>query len=106
MTAAGGLWIFGAASAEGTLRVEAKPPVGEVSEFTYRAFSHPKWSADGDLVALLVSNGGTSWVDVFQASTGKLFYTSPPENYSFTWGTSARELRLGDLQVIRLPEYR
>lgn len=106
VTAAGGLWIFGADSTEGTLRVEARPPVGELTEFSYRAFSHPKWSADGDLVALVVSNGGTSWVDVFQASTGRLFYTSPPENYSFSWGPSARELKLGDLQIIRLPESR
>lgn len=106
VTDAAGLWIFGADSAEGTLHVEAKPPMGELTEFSYRAFSHPKWSADGDLVALLISNGGTSWVDVYQASTGKLFYTSPPENYSFSWGSSARELNLGDLQVIRLPQYR
>ena len=78
--------------------------MGEPTEFTYRAFAHPKWSPDGALVALVVTNGGTSWVEVFEASTGRLFYTSPPEAYSFSWGTTARDLKVGDLDV-HLPRY-
>jgi hypothetical protein len=102
VTAAEGLWVFPAESTDGILRVEAKTPFGEPTDLTYRAFSHPRWSPDGMLVALLVTNGATSWVEVFDAASGKLFYTSPPANYSFSWGDNARELRLGDLEI-RLP---
>lgn len=102
VTAMDGLWIFPANSSAGILRVAARVPIGESSEYTYRAFAHPKWSPDGVLVALVVSNAGTSWVEVFEAATGRLFYTSPPESYSFSWGASARDLKAGDLDV-RLP---
>jgi hypothetical protein len=99
VTAAAGLWIFAAASSNGSLVVEARVPMGESTEFFYRAFTHPEWSPDGALVALVVSNGGTSWVEVFEASSGKLFYTSPPEMYSFNWGATARDLKVGALDV-------
>jgi len=99
VTTANGLWIFPAGSAEGELRVEAKVPAGQLTEFTYRAFSKVRWSPDGRLVALVVSNGGTSWVEVYEAATGLLFYTSPPESYTFKWGATARELRAGSLNV-------
>jgi hypothetical protein len=99
LTAEDGLWIFPAQSSDGALVVRAKLPVGESSEFRYRAFGHPKWSPDGALVALLVTNGATSWVEVFEARSGRLFYTSPPEAYSFRWGSTARSLKVGDLDV-------
>lgn len=99
VTAADGLWIFPAESSVGSLRVEAKLPMGEPTQRAFRAFAHPKWSPDGALVALIVSNGGTSWVEVFEASSGRLFYTSPPEAYSFSWGASARDLKVGGLDV-------
>lgn len=104
VTAADGLWLFPAASSAGVLVVESKVPVGEPTEFTYRAFSHARWSPDGVLVALLVTNGGTSWVEVFDPVKGRLFYTSPPESYSFNWGATARDLKAGDLDV-HLPPY-
>jgi Tol biopolymer transport system component len=97
VTAAEGLWVFPANSADGMLRVESRLPQGS-TEFNYRAFSSPRWSPDGVLVALVVTNGGTAWVEVFDANSGRLFYTSPPENYTFSW-TSARELKLGDLEI-------
>ncbi len=101
VTAVEGLWVFPANSAEGALRVESRLPMGS-SEFNYRAFSGPRWSPDGRLVALVVTNGGTSWVEVFEANSGRLFYTSPPENDSFSW-TAARELKLGDVEI-HLPQ--
>ena len=85
------------------LRVESKVPIGELTEYTFRAFSRPEWSPDGALVALLVTNGGTSWVEVFEASTGSLFYTSPPETYSFSWGSTARDLKVGDARRFGFP---
>jgi Tol biopolymer transport system component len=100
-----GLWVFPANSVDGVLRVEAKLPMGELTEFTYRAFSRPEWSPDGALLGLVVTNGGTSWVEVFDAASGRLFYTSPPETYSFSWGSNARELKAGTLEI-RLPAYR
>ena len=97
VTAAEGLWVFPADSADGELRVRARSPLGSI-EHAYRAFSQPRWSPDGILVALLVSNGGTSWVEVFEASTGRLFYTSPPGQYSFSWN-AARDLQVGDTHI-------
>jgi hypothetical protein len=46
-----------------------------------------------------VSNGSTSWVEVFDVQSGRLFYTSPPQSYSFSWGPTARDLKAGDLDV-------
>ena len=100
VTAAEGLWIFPAHSPNGVLRVESRLPLGSI-EINYRAFSGPRWSPDGSLLALVVTNGGTSWVEVFDASTGRLFYTSPPGNSTFSW-TSPRELKLRDVEI-RLP---
>jgi hypothetical protein len=97
VTAAEGLWVFPANSADGALRVESRLPIGSI-EFNYRAFSSPQWSPDGMLVGLVVTNLGTSWVEVFEASSGRLFYTSPPANDTFTW-TAARELKLGTLEI-------
>jgi len=105
VTAAAGLWVFPSKSSDGSLRVEAKVPIGGPTEFTYRAFSHPEWSSDGALIALLVTNGGTSWVEAFQVSTGRLFYTSPPETYTFSWGSGARDLKAGKVEI-RLPASR
>jgi len=105
VTSAEGLWVFPAKSSDGSLRVEAKVPLGRPTEFTYRAFSHPDWSSDGSLIALLVTNGGTSWVEAFQVSTGRLFYTSPPETYTFSWGNGARDLKAGKVEI-RLPARR
>ena len=100
VTAAEGLWVFPANSADGALRVESRLPLGS-TEFNYRAFSNPRWSPDGALLGLVVTNGGTSWVEVFHVNSGRLFYTSPPENDTFSW-TSARELKLRHLEI-RLP---
>ena len=93
----GRLWVFPANSSDGALRVESRLPLGSI-EFNYRAFSSPRWSPDGGLLGLVVTNGGTSWVEVFEANSGRLFYTSPPEHDTFSW-TAARELKLGALEI-------
>ena len=97
VTAAEGLWVLPANSLEGALRVESRSPLGSI-ESNYRSFSSPRWSPDGTLVGLIVTNAGTSWVEVFEANSGRLFYTSPPGNFTFSW-TAARELKLGDLEI-------
>ena len=101
VTASEGLWVFPADSPDGDLRVEARLPFGGSTESAYRAFSRPRWSPDGALVAVLVTNGGSTWVEVFEASSGRLFYTSPPDHESFSWN-SARELKVGNVEI-RLP---
>jgi Tol biopolymer transport system component len=98
VTAAQGLWVFPANSAEGDLRVEAKVPLGSSTEFSFRVFTHPQWSPDGVLLGVVVTNGGTSWVEVFEANSGRLFYTSPPENYSFSW-SGPRHLKLARTDI-------
>lgn len=98
VTAVDGLWVFPSRSFDGNLRVEAKLPIGGSTDVNFRAFSQPRWSPDGALVGVVVSNRGTSWVEVFEVRTGRLFYTSPPEHDSFSWN-SARELQLGDTEI-------
>ena len=105
VTSAEGLWVLAADALEGSLRVEARPPFGETTDVTYREFAHPRWSPDGALLGLLVTNGAMSWVEVFEASTGRLFYTSPPGNDSFSWGSRGRALKLGSVEI-RLPSHR
>jgi hypothetical protein len=97
LTAADGLWVFPANSPDGILRVESQVPLGSIG-FNYRAFSRPRWSPDGMLVGLVVTNRGTSWIEVFDVNSGRLLYTSPPEHDTFTW-TAARELKLGALEI-------
>jgi|SRR5687767_12463105 len=97
VTAADGLWVFPANSPEGVLRVESQVPLGSIG-FNYRAFSRPRWSPDGMLVGLVVTNRGTSWIEVFDVNSGRLLYTSPPEHDTFTW-TAARALKLGALEI-------
>lgn len=103
LTALDGLWIFTGDLKEGMRRVNATPPedLGKApaTEFDYRAFSHPRWSPDAALIAVLVGNGGTSWVQVFEASTGNSVYSSPPETYSFNWGADSRSLTVGQTTV-------
>jgi hypothetical protein len=100
VTSAEGLWIFPASGSRGLLRVEARLPLGGPTEFSYRAFSGARWSPDGLLVGVIVTNGGTTWVEVFEAATGRLFYTSPPENYTFSWGGGRQlKLRTSDIQL-------
>lgn len=97
VTAEDGLWVFPPHSSDGILKVESRLPLGSI-EFNYRAFSSPRWSPDGLLVGLVVANRGTSWVEVFEARSGRLVYTSPPEHDTFIW-TAARQLKLGSLEI-------
>jgi hypothetical protein len=102
LTAQDGLWLVPAGELAGQRRVESRPPEGGLTEFSYRVFSGPRWSPDGRLIGVIVSNGGTSWVDVYDMFDGRLFYTSPPETYAFTWGPAPYELRM-DRLTIQLP---
>ena len=94
VTAAEGLWVFPANSAEGDLRVESKFRSAARRSSAIGCFHTRSGRPTACWSALVVSNGGTSWVEVFEANSGRLFYTSPPENYSFSWSAPAH-LKLG-----------
>jgi hypothetical protein len=100
-----GLWLFSANSAEGRVRVESRVPPGLLAEYSYRAFARPEWSSDGALVALVVTNVGMSWVEVFEMASGRLLYTSPPGIHTFSWGANARDLKVGSLDI-HLPAFK
>ncbi len=72
------------------------------NEFDHRVFAAPQWAPDGSAVAVLVSNSATGWVEVFNARTGVIIYSSEPETYEFTWEPDSTSLRFGS-RVIRLP---
>jgi len=72
------------------------------NEFDHRVFAAPQWAPDGSAVGVLVSNGATGWVEVFDARTGMTLYSSEPETYEFTWEPDSVSLRFGS-RVIRLP---
>ena len=72
------------------------------NEFDYRLFAAPQWAPDGSAVAVLVSNGATGWVEVFDARTGMTLYSSEPETFEFTWESDSASLRFGS-RIVRLP---
>ena len=97
-----GLWIL-----SGDLRitlhlVDTRHRDAPASEFDHRTLSQPQWAPDASRLAFLVSNGGTSWVEVIDARTGEALYDSDPETYEFAWGGDSRSLRFGS-RVARLP---
>ena len=72
------------------------------NEFDHRTVSDPQWAPNGSRLAFLVSNGGTSWVEMIDARTGEALYNSDPETYEFAWGADSRSLRFGS-RVARVP---
>ena len=72
------------------------------NEFDYRLFAAPQWAPDGSAVAVLVSNGATGWVEVFDARTGMTLYSSEPETFEFTWESDSASLRFGS-RIVRFP---
>ena len=84
---------------EGVAPRRGRLPLGESMEYTYRAFSQPQWSPDGVLVALLVTNGGTSWVEVFEASAAGSSTHLPRRTTPSAWGGDGRDLKMGDIEI-------
>ena len=72
------------------------------NEFDHRVFAAPQWAPDGSAVAVLVSNGATGWVEVFDARTGMTLYSSEPETFEFTWESDSASLRFGS-RIVRFP---
>ena len=97
-----GLWVLSADLSVTMHLVDTRHTEGPANGFDRRTLSRPLWSPDAAGLAFLVSNGGTSWVEVVDVRTGQLLYTSDPETYDFTWGADSRSLRFGS-RVARFP---
>jgi len=94
VAAPSGLWVLSRDLTTTTHLVNTSQRA-PTNEFDYRALSKPAWSPDGTRLGILVSNGGTSWIEVVDVKTGEQRFKSPPETYSFRWETGSRLLRFG-----------
>jgi hypothetical protein len=101
VAAPGGLWVLSRDLTTTTHLVNTSQD-GRSNEFDYRAISKPAWSPDGTRIGVLVTNGGTSWVEVVDVKTGEQRFKSASETYSFRWESGSRSLRLG-LSVVPIP---
>ena len=97
-----GLWVLSADLSVTMHLVDTRHTEAPANEFDHRTLSRPLWSPDAAGLAFLVSNGGTSWVEVVDARTGQMLYTSDPETYDYAWGADSRSLRFGS-RVARFP---
>ncbi len=97
-----GLWILAADLRQTSHLIDTRHAEAPANEFDDRTFTGPQWAPDASAVAVLVSNGATVWVEVFDARTGATLYSSEPETYEFAWGADSRSLRFGS-RVVRLP---
>ena len=97
-----GLWILAADLRQTSHLIDTRHAEAPANEFDDRTFTGPQWAPDASAVAVLVSNGATTWVEVFDARTGETLYSSEPETYEFAWGADSRSLRFGS-RVVRLP---
>ena len=97
-----GLWVLSSDLRVTMHLVDTRHTESPVNEFDHRTLSKPQWAPDASRLAFLVSNGGTSWVEVVNARTGEALYNSEPETFEFAWGVDSRSLRFGS-RVARLP---
>jgi dipeptidyl aminopeptidase/acylaminoacyl peptidase len=102
VTAPDGLWVLQGDLKTGERVVDSAAAPGATTEFADVLFAKPRWSPDGRRIGLLASNGGTSWVEVVDAQTGRRLYKSDAEVYSFTWSADSRSIVIGD-RTIRVP---
>ena len=97
-----GLWVLSSDLRVTIHLVDTRHTESPANEFDPRTLSKPQWAPDASRLAFLVSNGGTSWVEVVHARTGEPLYNSEPETFEFAWGVDSRSLRFGS-RVARLP---
>ena len=103
MVAPDGLWVLTSDMRATTHLVGTRHMDEPANEFAHRTLSQPRWAPDASALGFLVSNGGTSWVEVADARTGAIVYSSDPETYEFAWGPDSQSLHFGS-RVVRLPE--
>jgi hypothetical protein len=93
-----GLWTYSPSLGEPQQLADAHLPAQPKHATDYTAYARPRWSADGRFIAALVTNGGTTWVEVFDSRTGRRAFTSERNVDAFAWGDGPT-LRVGDRQV-------
>jgi penicillin amidase len=97
-----GLWTYSAVLDHPRLLSETHLPRQPKNETDYTAFQRPRWSADGQRIAYLVTDGATSWVEVVDTRVGRKLFKSDADTYAFEWGADPRLLKIG-ARTIRLP---
>ena len=97
-----GLWVISADLRQTSHLVDTRHSETPANEFDHRTLAGPLWAPNASAVAVLVSNGATGWVEVFDVRTGQTLYSSEPETYEFSWSADSRSLRFGS-RVVRLP---
>jgi dipeptidyl aminopeptidase/acylaminoacyl peptidase len=101
VTSLDGLWVLsGVQQQQGDRIVEARAVERPATEFDYTAITRPRWSPNGTRIAYLVSNGGTSWVEVVDVASRRRIYKSREETYGFAWGADSRSLVIGGNTVL------
>jgi penicillin amidase len=93
-----GLWVFTDNGSKGSRIADAagpQPPAGQRTEFARVRFTKPQWSPDAALIALLATNGGASWVEVVNASSGDRVFKSEPDVSAFSWTADSKGLNIG-----------
>ena len=97
-----GLWMLSADLRRTTHLVDVRRADGSPGAFEHRTLGGPRWAPDASVLAFVVSNGRTTWVEVVDARTGLRRFASDLETYEFAWEADSRSLRLGS-RVVQLP---
>lgn len=94
-----GLWVLTADLRVTMHLVDTRHTQAPGDEAAHRTLAAPAWSPDGALLAYQVRNQDAFWVEVAEADTGDVVYTSEPETDEFEWGADSRSLLFGSRVV-------
>jgi len=97
-----GLWTYSPVLDDPKLLAETHLPRQPKNETDYTAYLRPRWSADGQRIAYLVTNGATTWVEVVDTQVGRKLFKSDAETYTFEWTSDPRALKVGS-RTVRIP---
>jgi dipeptidyl aminopeptidase/acylaminoacyl peptidase len=97
-----GLWVLARDLQTGERITDAASVPDAKTMSASVAFSKPRWAPDGRMIGFVATDGGTSWVEVVDAATGKRLFKSDSEVYAFSWASDSRSIVIGG-RTIRVP---